>query len=328
MNEIVKLVSTLPPEVDAKVEPLNSRLTALALAIESLSKLSENVEKIREEFTGFRGFRERIEGRERTIERSIKKFALWVIGGVLTAGTGLVATIAIAAYQVGSTMGTINTNVSEMKSSIDKLQASAYELNGTTKDQGARLNDQGELLKKMDERLEAVQVSVRQASAKTAAETSDKTAERIAGVLEAAEKRTGRADADVLGRLEAIERKVEEASDVLVLSLALTARDRPISRLDASLTYYLLVPPQQKQKAIRAIQSKTPLDGAVNFFDGDVLLRPTGVTATAQPMKVDGRVPIRLFFQDRSALEGFEKLLGQLSEAHKSMRLRVTFALE
>ena len=62
MNEIVQAVTALPADVDAKIEPLNSRLAAIGQAIESLSKLSENVEKIREEFTGFRGFRERIEG--------------------------------------------------------------------------------------------------------------------------------------------------------------------------------------------------------------------------------------------------------------------------
>ena len=65
----------------------------------------------------------------------------------------------------------------------------------------------------------------------------------------------------------------------------------------------------------------------MSFFDGQALLRPPGVAATAQPMKEDGRVPIQLFFQDKSALEGFEKLLNPLPETRKSLRLKITFTL-
>ena len=151
--------------------------------------------------------------------------------------------------------------------------------------------------------------------------------ERLADVLDAFEKRMDKGRADLAGKLDLIERKVDDASDVLVIWLTLTGADRPIARTETSLTYYLPIPAQQRQKVIRAIQSKALLDGVVSLFDGDLLLRPPGVTATAQPMKDDGRLPIQLFFQDKTALERFEKLLGQLTEARKGLRLKITLTL-
>ena len=49
--------------------------------------------------------------------------------------------------------------------------------------------------------------------------------------------------------------------------------------------------------------------------------------ATAQAMKDEGRVPIQLFFQDKAALESFEKVMDRLREDGKPMRLKVTFTL-
>src|SRR5690349_7687995 len=66
MNEIAKVVTALPAGVDQKIEPLNTRLDALDQAIDSFAKLAEDVQKIREEFTGFRGFREHVEGLEKS----------------------------------------------------------------------------------------------------------------------------------------------------------------------------------------------------------------------------------------------------------------------
>ena len=244
VREIVKAVSSLPAEVDAKIEPLNGRLAALGQAIESLSKLSENVEKIRDEFTGFRGFRERIEGREKLIEGTIKKFAGWAIGGVI----GGVVAVAGAAYYVGLTMGAINANVAEMKTSvsdmkgsIDKLEKVTYDLNGTMKGQDERLKHLGDQLK-------AAQDSMQGVAAKTAAETSDRASERISAVLEVFEKRIGKDNASLAGKLDAIERRVEETSDVLVLWLTLAPGDKPISRSETALSYYLPVPPEQRQQ--------------------------------------------------------------------------------
>lgn len=330
VNEIARAVNALPAEVDARIEPLNGRLATLAQAIESLSKLSENVEKIREEFAGFGTFRERIEGREKSIEDAMKKLATRAVVGVI----GLIVSVAGAAYYVGSTMTGIDANIAqtkdsvgEMKTSLDKLQAATYELNGTLKGQGERLNAQGERLKGVEEQLKAAQASIREAPAKTAAEASDKTSERVAGVIEALGKRINQTNAELAGKLEAIGHRVDEASDVLVVWLTLSPGDKPVGRSDTTLTYYLPVPPPQRQKVIQALQSKTLLGGVVNLFDGEALLRPPGVTATAQPMKEDGRIPIQFFFQDRSALEGFERLQNPSPEAHKSIRLRITFTL-
>jgi hypothetical protein len=66
----------------------------------------------------------------------------------------------------------------------------------------------------------------------------------------------------------------------------------------------------------------------VSFYEGGELFKPPGVVAaTAQPMKEDGRIPIHLFFQDKAALEGFEKVMDRLREDRKTMRLKVTFTL-
>ena len=344
MGEIVKAVNALPAGVDQKIEPLNSRLTGLDQAVRSLSDLSGAVQQIREEFTGFRSFRERIEEREKFIEGSLKKLTVWMVRGLIGAvvsavvGTlGVIGTVAFTGYQIGSTMRGIDTNVAqaqkdvgeikgsveklrgEMRGDVEKLQAATYELNGTTKSQGERL-------KAIDEQLRAVHVSVREAPAKTAAETSEKTAERIAGELQAFKKSTE----DLAGRFNTFERKAEEASDILVLWLALNPGDKPVGASDTTLYYYPPVPPQQKQKVLHAGQSrsKTLLAGVVIFYEGDELLRLPGlVAATAQPMKDEGRIPIRLFFQDKAAREGFEKVMDRLREDRKPMRLKVTFTL-
>lgn len=341
MSEIVKAVSALPAGVDQRIEPLNSRLTALDQAVRSLSDLSGDVQQIREEFTGFRSFRERIEEREKLIEGSLKKLAVWMVGGLIgaiVATLGVIGTVGLTGYHIGSTMKGIDANVyqaqkdvgeikgsveklrGEMRGDVEKLQAATYDLNGNLKSQGERL-------KGMDEQLRAVQVSVREAPARTAAETSDKTAERIAGELQAFKKSTE----DLAGRFNAFERKVEEASDVLVLWLALNPGDKPVGGSDTTLHYYPPVPPQQKQKVLHAgrSRSKTLLSGVVNFYEGDELLRQPGlIAATAQPMKDEGRIPINLFFQDKAAREGFEKVMERLREDRKPMRLKVTFTLE
>jgi hypothetical protein len=330
MNEIVKAVNAVPAgvdaRVDAKLEPLNSRLEALGRAIDSFAKLAEDVQKIREEFTGFRSFRERIEGREKFIEDLLRKYAIWLIGVVV-----------LGAFYLGGFLMSINGNIGEMKNSIgevkgsiDKLQSITYEFNGTLKRHDGRLEG-------MDKQLNDMRGSVREISAKTATETSDKAAERIAGILDGAEKRIGaeveqrigKNDAALAGRLDVFERKFEEASDVLVLWLALNPGDKPAARSDTSLNYYPPVSPSQKPRAMRAAHSpsKTLLDGVVNFYIGDELFRPAGVVATAQPMKDEGRVPIQLFFRDKAALEDFEKVMGRLREDGKPMRLKVTFTL-
>jgi hypothetical protein len=328
MNEIVKAVSAVPAAVDARVdeklEPLNSRLEVLGRAIDSFAKLTEDVQKIREEFTGFRSFRERIEGREKFIEDLVKKYATWLIGAVV-----------LGAFSLGGFLMSINGNIGEMKDSIgevkgsiDKLQSITYELNGTLKGHDERL-------KSMDKQLNDMQVSARTTSVKTA--TSDKAAERIAGMLDGVEKRIGaefekrigKSDAALAGRLGSLERKFEEASDVLVLWLALNPGDKPVARSDKSLNYDPPVPLSQKQRAMRAAHSpgKTLLDGVVHFYIGDNLVRPAGVVATAQPMTDEGRVSIQLFFRDNAALEGFEKVMDRLREDGKPMRLKVIFTL-
>lgn len=299
MNEIVKAVNALPPDIGEK-------LVAIGRAVESLSNLSENVRSIREEFAGFRGFRERI-------ERYEKRVITWAIGAV--------GTIVVAAFYLGWNMKGISADVAEMKDSvseakdsINKLQAATYELNGTMKVQGERLSSQGERLKGMAEQLKAVQT--------TASETSDKTAERIAGLLQASEKR-------VVVKFNDFERKIEEASDVLVLWLALNPGDKPVSGSDTTLHYYAPVPAQQKPRTLHASQSrsKAPLAGVVTFYDGEELLKPPGVmAATAHPMKEDGKVPITLFFPNKAARDEFEKFMDRLREDRKPMRLKITFA--
>jgi len=323
MNQIVQAVEALPANVDAKIEPLNTRLSSIAQAIEALSNLSEDVRQIRGEFTGFRDFQKRIERYEESAKDAFKKFAKWVgfsAFGVIVAVTG-------AAYYVGSTMKGINDivaqgqkDVGEIKGDVEELQAAISESNGTMKGHDERL-------KSIDEQLRAVQVSVREAPTRTAAEISDKTAERIAGEFQAFKKSV----ADMAGRFEAVERKVEEASDVLVLWLALNPEDKPVAVVgtpDTTLFYEVPVPPQQKLKALHANQrrSAVPPAAAVTFYDGDERLRPPGViAATARPMREDGKVSIALFFSDKAARGEFEKFMDHLRDVHKPMRLKVTY---
>ena len=91
---------------------------------------------------------------------------------------------------VSQSFSEVKGSVGEVKGSIDKLQAITYELNGT--------------MKGHDEQIKAVQVAVREASAKTAAETTDKAAERITGVLKAFEERTAKGNAALAGKFDAI----------------------------------------------------------------------------------------------------------------------------
>ncbi len=302
MNEIVKAVNAVPASVDSKIEPLNNRLATVVSAIESFSRTSENIEKIREEFTGFRSFREHIEGYEKEIKAYLKRAFWWVLG--------LVVSAICSAYYFGLTMSAIGVNVGEMKDSVEKLQALTYELNGTTKGQGERL-------KSMDEQLKAMQVSVRE-TARTVAETSDKASVRIARAVDAFEEHAGKNNVDLSSKIDAIERKLEEISDVVVLSFILTPETKPDFKSDTRLTYEMRVPPQQRRSA----GSKAFQAGAVSFFDGDVFFRPVGVMATAYPKRED-TVGIDLAFQDKSALEAFMKRLGE----RRSIRLKITFSL-
>ena len=242
-----------------------------------------------------------------------------MIGGAYYLGSFL-TTISV---KLGHLEGSVSQSFSEMKGSvgevkgsIDKLQAITYELNGT--------------LKGHDEQIKAVQVAVREASAKTAAETTDKAAERITGVLKASEERTGKGNAALAGKFDAIERRAEEASDSLVVWLVLNPGDKPVARSDTTLTNHLPVPPQDKKVIIHGGQSrsKTIQAGVVTLYEGGELLKPPGViAATARPMDDQGRVPIQLFFRDKTALEGFEKVMDRLRDERKPMRLKVTFAL-
>ena len=179
---------------------------------------------------------------------------------------------------ISADVAEMKTSVGEVKGSIDKLQSITYELNGTMKGQGERLSNQDKHLNGINEQLKAVQVSVREASARTATETSDKASERIAGIFDGVEKRIGESNAALAGRLEVFERKFEDASDVLVLWLALNPGDKPVARSDTSLNYHPPVPLSQKPMAMRAARnpSKTLLDGVVNFYIGDAALQTGG----------------------------------------------------
>jgi predicted nucleic acid-binding Zn-ribbon protein len=304
MSDIADVVNSLPAEVDAKIEPLSSRLAAIVQAIEALPKLSDNVERISAEFTGFRSFRDRVEGYEKEIKGYIKKF-LW---GAFASALTIVAT----AFYFGWTMSAINANVGDMKNSVEKLQTATYELNGTTKSHGEQLRSVGEQLK-------TLQVSMRDATG-AAAETSGKASDRLAGVLEAFEKRINKNNALLDRKIDTIDRRIEESADVWVLSLTLTPEEKPAFKSDGSLIYEMEIP--QQQRPIRAGGSKTFLAGAVTFFDRDDILRPPGVVATAYPIK-ENKVRIELYFREKSALEGFVKRLDEL----RSIRMKITFAV-
>src|SRR5262249_47421566 len=159
----------------------DARLATMGQAIESLSKLSDNVERIRDEFTGFRSFRERIEGYEKGVKDKLR--------GILWSGFAAVVAAVSAAFYFGWTMSSIRGDVGDMKAAVEKLQANTYELNGTIKGQDERLKGQDEHMKTMEDRLKSMQVAIGETSAKTASETSNKTSELIAGVLDAYGKR-------------------------------------------------------------------------------------------------------------------------------------------
>jgi uncharacterized protein YoxC len=317
MNEIIKSVDAIPAGVDAKIEPVNSKLTTIVQAIEAFAKLPETVEKIRQESAAFRSFRDRIEGHEDSIKILVKKNAWKVIRWVLGVTAVGVCAVVGGAFYLGSFLTTINGNVGEMKdsvgeikNSVGKLEAATYELNGTTKGQSERL-------KVMEEQLKTAQASMRE-TAKTAAEASDKASERIAGALKTFEKRTGKSNEDLGSKIDAVERKIEETSNVLVLSFTLTPEDKPDVKSETHLIYEMRVPPEQRRpRGTKAFQA-----GAVSFFDGSALYRPSGVVATAYP-KGEDIVQIELFFQDKSAIERFRKWLTE----RRVIRLRITFAL-
>jgi peptidoglycan hydrolase CwlO-like protein len=303
MNEIVKVVNAVPSSIDAKIEPVNRQLETIVQTIESFARLPENVEKIREESTAFLSFRDRIEGHENAIRNLVKKYAWRVTAAVLLAAGSVVITAVGGAFYLGTFLTTINGNVGEMKDSIGEMkdsigkqEATTYELNGTTK-------AQGEHLKSMDEQLKAVQVSMRETAIKVA-ESSDKASDRIAGI--------------VGGKIDALERKIEETSDVLVFSLTLTPGDKPEFKSETHVIYEMPIPPRQRRSGgTKAFQA-----GAVSFLDGDTLFRPSGVVANAYP-KQEHIIVIELFFQDKSAFEGFMKRLSE----RRSIRLKITLSL-
>jgi uncharacterized coiled-coil protein SlyX len=244
---------------------------------------------------------------------------------------GAVGTIIVAAFSLGVFLKSINGNIDQMKTSIgeiktsmDKQQSLIYELNGTMKGQSERLNAQRENLKSINEQLKAVQVSVRETPARIADETSDKASERIAGMLE---KRLGKNIVDLAGKVDAIDRRIEETSSSLVLWLTLTSADKAVAISETSLTYELRIPMQDsmtqaKQKAMRGATA-----GAVNFFVGDKPWVTPVVGATAQPTRGD-KVPIHIFFRDKSSRDEFGRLLSQIYGNRMFVRLKVTFDVD
>jgi hypothetical protein len=330
MNEIVKAVDAFPARVDAKIEPLNNRLATIVQAIESLPMLSKNVEKISEEFAGFRNFRDRIEGREKLIEDSIKKSAAWVVRGVVGAAlatASVIVTVAGTGYYIGSTLTGIKADVAnmtkssgEMKSSVDALQKTAFDLNGSASRQDQSLKDQGARLENIDRDLRAMQLSVRESSAKTAAESSDSTVERIGGLLKSQEKRAGTRAEDLTKRVGAIERKLEEVTDVWVLSLTLAPSSRPEIKSDTQLVFEVEIPQQQR----RPVSERTYLAGAVRFVDPDVRSHLKGfVMGTAFPIGQD-KARVTLFFDSKSALSAFVLELAE----RRSIRVRAAVVPE
>jgi hypothetical protein len=281
MHEIVKVVDEVPARIDARIDPVNRQLATIVSTIESHSKTVEIVESIR-----------------KTANRY-----LWL---AILAPLGSVGVIVLAVWSAGHYYGSststlianvaeIKTDMGEMKNFISKHDAVNYDLNGNMKAHDERL-------KNMEEQHKAEQNSTREAAGKSS--------ERIVAVLEAIEKRTGT-------RIDAIERKLEETSDVLVWSLNLSSDNKPEAKSDTHLVYVLHVPPQQK----RANTIKGFLSGAVTFFEGEQPFRPPGLGAAAYPQG-DG-VRIELYFQDKSSLEGFVKRL----ETRRVFRLKITFAL-
>jgi archaellum component FlaC len=311
MNQLSKSMSDLSASVDSKIEPLNTGLELIMQKIESFATLPENVEKIRDEFTGFRSFRERMEGYELSIRRPKLKIVSTLVGTLL-------GSVYLVCYCVW-TISAISTNVGEMKATADNLQKSNYELNGTAKAQGSRLDS-------IDERLKALQAPISE-TVRIATQATEKASDRIAKEFAELEERSNKANQELTSRFNVVERKIDDVSDVLVLWLRLTPDDKPVARTDTTLTYELQIPPQERQKAAHAVLSKTFLAGAVNFFDGDSHFRPTGVGATALPMKEDGKIPVQVFFQDKPSLDGFEKILKQMLEARRLVRLKVVFSM-
>ena len=135
MNDIAKVVDTLPGDFEAKIDPLATQLRNLVKAIESLPELSGNVREIRDEFSGFRGFRDRVESYEKTIKQRTMAVA-WAIVLALLGSAGAVIGFA---YYVGGKASTVIAKVDDLTTSFDKLQATTVDLKVATAGHSERI---------------------------------------------------------------------------------------------------------------------------------------------------------------------------------------------
>jgi hypothetical protein len=162
-----------------------------------------------------------------------------------------------------------------------------------------------------------MRISIRESSGKTSTD-----------VAEALKGFGGRVSGDIAGlteKLVNLERRMEDASDVLVLWFKLTPGDLPITRSNTKLVYALKIPPGQREKASRVFSKVLPV-GAVNFFERDTPVKLAGVVATAQPIVEQTMVQVEITFPGGAALDDFEKHLRQSDESHKTFGLRVMFS--
>ena len=112
--------------------------------------------------------------------------------------------------------------------------------------------------------------------------------------------------------------------------LVLNPGDKPVARSDTTFTYHPPVPPQDKKVIIHGGQSrsKTIQAGVVTLYEGVNFSRRESSRRIPSPMDDQGRVPIQLFFQDKTAVEGFEKVMDRLRDERKPMRPKVGIALQ
>jgi len=315
MNELTRAVDALPVKVDERIAPLNGQLATIAQTIESLSRLSDNVEKIRAEFTGFQEFRTRVEGYEVSIKDIIKKNAFKMICAVVGAALALISTAIGGTWYLASSLTAINANVNEVKSSVnevksssEKLQAAAYELNGATKGHAERL-------KSLDEQLKTVQTSVQNAATRTVNESSDKTSERIAGMLKALEKSIEKNNADFAERFGVVEQKIRDVSPEISI-IPLITLPRGASALSETQTTTTLT----YEIEVTAAEIRTNvLVGTASFVDG----KPDGLVSSVARPPSKGKIRIDLTFRSEMARAQF---LTELKD--KAVRLKITYLLK